>query len=260
MGTAFFWGTEFAEDKFSVTLVTNKHVLADADEVTVVCHLAKPDAPDEPSGLYANCSISLDPGKIVSHPQFDLCALTFTPILHNAAIGGHPIFHQHLDIHSIPSEKQWSLFDGIENVIMIGCPRGLYDKENNLPIVRSGSTATHIGRLYNGFEEFLIDIACFPGSSGSPVFIFDRNGFFDRELGSYVIGRERFFFIGILYAGPTITNTGEIVLSENPRVEVSAMMHLGQVIRSSAMLWIDARIKEILLGLPGAPKLAGTES
>ena len=47
----------------------------------------------------------------------------------------------------------------------------LIDEVNNKPVVRKGITATDIRLDYNGRKEFLIDAACFHGSSGSPVFL-----------------------------------------------------------------------------------------
>jgi hypothetical protein len=44
------------------------------------------------------------------------------------------------------------------------------DSANNLPIVRKSITATHPSIDYRERREFLIDAACFFGSSGSPVF------------------------------------------------------------------------------------------
>ena len=40
-------------------------------------------------------------------------------------------------------------------------------------------------------------------------------------------------FVGILYSGPLITNSGEVILNQPPKVEVAAMMHLGNAIRST---------------------------
>ncbi len=53
---------------------------------------------------------------------------------------------------------------------MVGYPVGLWDSVNNMPILRRGSTATLLDWTYEGRQEFVIDAACFPGSSGSPVF------------------------------------------------------------------------------------------
>ena len=59
----------------------------------------------------------------------------------------------------------------VEDIVMIGYPIGLIDEVNNKPVVRKGITATDIRLDYNGRKEFLIDAACFHGSSGSPVFL-----------------------------------------------------------------------------------------
>ena len=92
---------------------------------------------------------------------------------------------------------------------MIGYPRGIYDEANNLPIVRRGITATSMGRDYNSKPEFMIDMACFPGSSGSPVFM-DKTGYVDRKTQGHMIDAHRFYFLAIFYAGPLITNQGAI--------------------------------------------------
>lgn len=64
----------------------------------------------------------------------------------------------------------------------------------------------------------------------------------DREANAYTLG-GRFFFVGVLYAGPIITNEGRIILSRQPRVEMAATMHLGQVIRSTALEAIDNELR-----------------
>ncbi len=125
---------------------------------------------------------------------------------------------------------------------MIGCPRGISDEVNNLPIVRRGITATSLSKLYNGKPEFMVDMACFPGSSGSPIFLYNRNGFFDRKQNSYMMGTTRLKFVGVLYAGPLVTNDGQLVLGQVPRVAVQSMMHLGNALRSTTVLEIGAEI------------------
>ena len=57
----------------------------------------------------------------------------------------------------------------VEDVLMIGYPNGLWDTTHNMPIIRRGTIATDIKLDYNEKKEFVIDAACFPGSSGSPV-------------------------------------------------------------------------------------------
>lgn len=57
---------------------------------------------------------------------------------------------------------------------MIGYPVGLMDEVNLQPIFRRGVYATNPSLDYMGRKEFLLDIPNNGGSSGSPVFRFDK--------------------------------------------------------------------------------------
>ena len=109
--------------------------------------------------------------------------------------------------------------------------------------MRRGITATALGKDYEGSPEFLVDMACFPGSSGSPVFLFNRDGYYDRKTNSIMMGQGRMLFVGVLFEGPLVTNEGKIVLTKSPKVEVQSMMHLGCVVKSSAMTKLEALVK-----------------
>lgn len=54
---------------------------------------------------------------------------------------------------------------------MVGYPIGLADARNNYPIFRKGYTAAHPAVDFNEDGIGLVDMACFPGSSGSPIYI-----------------------------------------------------------------------------------------
>jgi hypothetical protein len=225
------------EDYETVAILTNKHVLEDATAVTAVCHIAEDDAP---SGKFVSCTIPVDEHYVIYHPSpdIDLCAVLFTSMVLEAREAGTPLFFAPLELDLIPRGDQWQYFDAIETVTMIGCPRGISDEANNLPIVRRGITASALSKCYNGKPEFMVDMACFPGSSGSPVFIFDRDGYLDREKNVYSMGKERLLLVGVLYSGPLVSNDGELILGQVPRVAVQTMMHLGNALRSSAIFGI----------------------
>lgn len=247
-GTGFFMMLAKDGEKIIPAIVTNKHVVSGADKITAICHFADGD---KPSGRFVECNIAVAPGAYIEHPDagVDLCAIPIGDILNQAADAGTPIFLQWIDDSLIPSEDDWQYFDAMEEVTMVGCPNGISDEFNNLPIARRGITASPLSRRYNGRDEFLVDMACFPGSSGSPVFIYDRNGYLDRRTNNYNIGKQRIVFVGILFAGPQITNSGQIILGQSPRVMVAAMMHLGNVIRSSAVRVIDAEFRRHFYGM-----------
>jgi len=238
-GTGFFMHFAVQRDRFCPAIVTNKHVVNGADQITAVCHFADGD---KPSGKFVACNLLIAQGSYIKHPDLDvdLCAIPFSEVMNQANDAGTPIFLQFLDHSIIPADDDWEYFDAIEEVTMIGCPNGISDEFNNLPMSRRGITASPLSKKYNGKDEFMVDMACFPGSSGSPVFIYDRNGFLNRRTGAYSIGAQRIVLVGILYAGPQIANNGQIILGQPPRVMVAAMMHLGNVIRSSALHAIDA--------------------
>lgn len=244
LGTGFFFNFKISDGHFIPTIVTNKHVIDGCDKITVVCHTANGS---EPSGDYIPCSLDTQPGTVLLHPDpnVDLCAIPFGPILNQAKANGTPLFYTGLDFGIVPKDDDWQYFDALEEVIMIGCPRGIFDDFNNLPITRRGNTASSLAKLYGGKQEFMVDMACFPGSSGSPIFVYDRNGYLDRKTNQYNIGATRVQFVGILYSGPLITNDGKIVLQQQPKVEVSAVMHLGNAIRSSQLRGIEEQALDL---------------
>lgn len=246
-GTAFFYNINLGNDRLSTLLVTNKHVVDGADQVVAICHVAAGNSP-VPSGELLQLVINLEPGGVIMHPDpdVDICAIPISATMGEAQQAGKPIFFMAMSAESIPAEKDWANFDAIEEVIMIGCPRGIYDEANNLPIFRRGTTASALTKRYNGKDQFLVDMACFPGSSGSPVFILNRDGYLDREKNAFMMGQMRFFFLGVLFAGPLFTNTGEVVLAQPPRVEVATMMHLGFVIRATELLVIEGLIRKLV--------------
>jgi hypothetical protein len=244
-GTGFFMGFPL-ENGNVIVIMTNKHVVEGATEVTAVCHIAEGASP---SGRFIPCIIANQPQFVIPHPNadVDLCALVFNSILEKAHNAGINLFFRSLYAELIPIEEDWNFFDAIEDVTMIGCPRGISDEMNNLPIVRRGITASSLSKKYNGKDEFMVDMACFPGSSGSPIFLYDRNGYLDRKRKSYLVGASRLKLVGILYAGPLVTNDGRLVLGQVPKFSVNTMMHLGNALRSTNIFAIKEEIKRLIL-------------
>lgn len=232
-------------------IVTNKHVINGFDSVVAVCHVAKDD---KPSGEFVECRIDLTHPFLVPHPDpmIDLCAILFGSMIQQAASNGRPLFIIPLGVGLIPTGDAWSDFDAIEDVVMVGCPNGIYDQSSNTPIVRRGITASPLFNRYNGRDEFVVDIACFPGSSGSPIFIFDKNGYYNKKTKTQFMGQSRLIFIGVLYAGPQILNNGDVILAAPPKAVVPSMMHLGFAIRASALLPLRDAVLKHIAGLSAA--------
>jgi V8-like Glu-specific endopeptidase len=178
------------------------------------------------------------------HPDndVDLCAMPIAPFVNMAVEKGQNLFYIPFDVSILPSEKQLNELTAMEEILMVGYPNGIWDQINNKPIFRKGITATNPTLDYNGKKEFLIDAACFPGSSGSPVLIFNEGGYRDKN-GTLHLGSSRVILIGVLYAGPQHTTTGEIKIINVPVSQVPVAIskipnNLGLVIKAE-------RIKEL---------------
>ena len=244
-GTGFFYDVDVGAGNTVPLLVTNKHVLAQGGVASIWCHEKSADGSLKPSGSVKQAIINVAPGATIEHPDqnVDICAVPFGHIINQAEETGKPLFFIPFTKEIIPKDSQWSNFDALEEVIMIGCPNGIYDTVNYNPIIRQGITATPLAQRYLGKPEFMVDMACFPGSSGSPILLVNQMGYRDKVSGTFRMGSGRIFFLGILYAGPLITNQGQIVLGQAPQVMTNTMMHLGNAIRSSEMLEIEKLVR-----------------
>lgn len=120
---------------------------------------------------------------------------------------------------------------------MIGYPNGLWNKRYNLPIFRSGITASHPSMDFNERRIGVVDMAWFPGSSGSPIFIPDENGYSDKN-GNIYFRKSRIIFLGILFAGPIMTVDGKIVVENQNNIvsKSSVMINSGYYAKSNELL------------------------
>lgn len=248
VGTGFFYGFAlYTEDtppqdaKFIPALITNKHVLDGCDQAQIVVTAAASDAGLDEDGFPQNSvyrTFLLDVAQFATrHPSsdVDLCALNIAGVLNQLNVENLVSRHAFLSA-SYQMQREVRLYTrAVESIAMVGYPRGLWDSKNNLPIVRRGSTATHPFVAYEGRQEFLIDAACFPGSSGSPVFLFE-DGTYRSGATSYTPG-TRIALLGVLYAGPQFDAQGRleqrpIPHSVSPTPITSIPMNLGFVIQA----------------------------
>lgn len=234
-------------------IVTNKHVVDGAVEGIFNFSLA--GAHGEPvHGSHIPIILNGFSERWIRHPDpdVDLCAMPIAPLLHEAQAKGRSFFYVQIDKTLLLSKEEWDGLSALEDVLMVGYPIGLWDAVNNMPILRRGVTATHPNIDYNGKKEFLIDAACFPGSSGSPVLLFNPAGWIDRK-GNVNFGSHRIKLLGTLYAGPQHTAEGEIQVVTIPtQQKVIAQsripMNLGVVIKSDRLLELEEVIR-IQLGM-----------
>lgn len=249
-GTGFFYRCRDDGDRHIPVLVTNKHVITGSITGRFHLTLIKSDGlPD--IGRHIFLELNGFEQRWIPHPDpnVDLCVMPVAPLLQEAAKAGHRFFYVSLDKKLIPTLEELNDLGALEDVIMIGYPNGIWDPKNNMPIIRRGVTATHPNLDYEGRSEFMIDAACFPGSSGSPVFLYNINGWTTRT-GDIMMGGIRIKLLGLLYAGPQHTTEGEIriinVPTQQRAVAISAIPNnLGLVIKSSRLQEMDEFLKHL---------------
>jgi len=180
----------------------------------------------------------------IGHPDpgVDLCVMPIAPLLRFSEQQGRQLFFKSLGQELIPSQAELANLMAIEEIVMVGYPNGIWDHVNNMPVFRRGVTATHPNTDYCGRKEFMIDAACFPGSSGSPVLLYNFGNYSDRK-GNTIIG-TRIRFLGVLFAGPQHTATGEIIITNIPTaakpVAISRIPNnLGLVIKADRLTEFD---------------------
>jgi len=240
IGTGFFFNFLAGEGKIIPVVVTNRHVIQGSKQG--IFQLTKANDNGEPIiGGFENIIVDDFERWWLPHPDdvVDLCVMPLGPLFHMAEGKDKRFFYRSLDETLIPTEQALSELTALEEILMIGYPIGLWDSTNNMPIFRKGITATHPNLNYEGRQEFLIDAACFPGSSGSPVLLYNLGTYTNRQ-GATVIG-TRIQFLGVLYAGPQYTVEGNIeilpVPTEMKPIPVSRIpINLGIVIKSKKLL------------------------
>jgi hypothetical protein len=89
-------------------------------------------------------------------------------------------------------------------VTLIGYPHGFYDAKNALPIWKTGTIASEPEIDFEGNPLVLVDVAAFPGMSGSPAFAIS-SGMYEKAVGYGVSPGIVRQFIGIYASMQMVT-------------------------------------------------------
>jgi len=244
-GTGFFYRVKEQDDGTHIpVIVTNKHVIKDASKGRFRLTLQNTDKlPD--IGNHVTIEFNNFEQRWKHHPlsDIDLCVMPIAPLIHQAEEQSKRFYFIPLDKSLLPTSEDYDSMFGMDDITMIGYPNGIWDEANNFPVFRKGITASNPKYDWNNKKEFLIDCACFPGSSGSPVLLVNMGGYFTRD--GMQLGSNRIKLLGILYAGPQHTATGEIEIVDVPITQRPVLIsripnNLGIVIKSGLLKDFDS--------------------
>ena len=240
-GTGFFFMAELDDGSGMPIFITNKHVVSGTNRREFLLHGSDSWGDKKPNGKVA---IASKPDDWFEHPdpKIDLCCLPMA----GAVNGAKPTpFFKYITREIIPSKSELEALNAVEDVLMVGYPNGLWDATNNFPLMRRGITASHpaVDFDVDGVATTVVDMACFPGSSGSPVFIY--NGGVVPDKNGNVSIATRIIFLGVLYSGPQMQTDGKIVIKNIPTAsvpipQINLMLNLGYLIKPNEVIALAA--------------------
>lgn len=244
-GTGFYF--KFSFDSLTLpVIVTNYHVIKNTD--TGIFNFTESVNNVPQYGSIITDTLKNFDKKWIKHPSVDLVILPINPIIKNIkTTKSKTPFIVYYTEDLIPTKELVESITAIEEVFMIGYPQGLWDKTNNLPIVRRGITATPFYIDYEGKNQFLLDIPVFKGSSGSPIILFNQGSYSSRK-GGITIG-TRIALLGInveLYEYPA---EGELILPpKNPKIETKTEIpfNIAIIIKAEELLGFKPILKGLL--------------
>lgn len=154
------------QHKSKLLLATNAHIINNANNIYIYCLLYNKD-----NDKSREMKVKIDSSKTVYHNKYDLCVINLSNQLNED--DKYKIIYHPLDVSMIPSD--YSLFDNILQLYMIGYPNCIRDTTYGMPVIKSGISSTLLSIDYDQNQEFLADIGGIKGSSGSPVFTIYEN-------------------------------------------------------------------------------------
>lgn len=251
VGTGFFMAfmpDPDNRDRIFPALITNRHVIEGATSGRILLHEAnvKSDGTRQPSGARVYSEVADFSRAWVSHPNpdIDLAGAPLGKILQDFERMGRPLFFMQIGENLIPPQDLLMRLKVIEDVVMVGYPRGLADEAHGFPLFRHGYTASHPGIDFDARPLGALDIALVHGSSGSPVVTYNPS--LDYSVGAAEIRQP--ILLGVLFGGPQTTAEGTFEIDPLPTVDVPAVttrmfMNVGYYVKARELV----PLKEVML-------------
>lgn len=243
-GTGFFFATSDASSKPRVPfLVTNYHVLTG--------YAPGESGPKKGDAIRFFLHRDRTKPALVKQIDFPLYAKTGDPVWISSAknldadIAMIPLADQVLKDANVivfveQNTKSNMKIGPTSAVTLIGYPYGYFDTTNFLPIWKGGTIASEPDWNFQGKRMFVVDVAAFPGMSGSPV-IAIASGVYPGKDGATVVGGVR-QLLGIFASVPMHTENKflEELAAQKSKLGIvqNTSLNLGHVWKSDLIVEI----------------------
>ncbi|MFD6550369.1 trypsin-like peptidase domain-containing protein [Streptomyces sp. NPDC058398] len=228
-GTGFVMHVACDGDRTLPVLVTNKHVVADAQNLTARFIQNKPGV-NQPD-LGREVLVGLTPEIIKGHPNpaVDVAVVPLGSLWEQIV---ERCFVRTLNLSVLSTDMPDFYADAIEEITFVGYPNGHRDPKHFTPIVRRGITATPLDLDMGGDPAFLVDGSVFGGSSGSPVFLLSDGMY--RTANGTVVG-DRLVLVGIIAKTMLRQAHVPVEVATAPHVKLAQELNLGVAFNARAI-------------------------
>lgn len=235
-GTAFVF-SHATNSGTHTFVVTNRHLVEDVRSGGLVFTQKKSGQPALGERFQININDFTQAWFLHPDPEVDIAIIPLRPLEQAARDQGVELYYHAIDSHMVPDAAALRAMDALEQVLFIGYPSGVWDQVNLMPIMRRGTTATPMMLNFEGRPEFLIDAAVYPGSSGSPVFVYQPEVLRPTQSRD----SKRFLFAGVVAAVFFREEENHLVpvpvpANNHPMTMGSEMIDLGLVIKGEAVI------------------------
>ena len=227
------------------------HVISESVLCELVFRSRKVDAVDAP---VVASTIRFEEGfeeRWFKHPdeRVDLAVLPVSNEFRQMLGNGFTPLYKATQLSQLVTAEAAAKLNAVEEILMVGYPNGLWDETNNLPITRRGITASPVSVGWNGRNEFLIDCSVYPGSSGSPIYLFSPSGT-RLSVEHRLIPTNQVMLLGVVKSVFVHTVGGEVQVSPAPTASeergIPIPNDLGLCTRADELLYFETHFRDVM--------------
>ena len=242
LGTGFVLGHNSTNKKGSghYVLITAKHVLDGFKDDNATIHLRRKVGKKYERILHKIRIRNQGKPLWISHPTADVAVMKL-PVPKNSNIRTIGVLSSALLANDEIIQK-YEVQPGDE-LMVLGFPFGVESNESGFPILRSGRIASYPLIPTHLTQSFLLDFEVFRGNSGGPVFIYDKNRFYQGEQH---LGRFR-FILGLVSQERDLTEkvkSLEQVTIKRHRLALAVIVHAKLIRETVELLFPEDPIPE----------------